>query len=269
MAAYFHFVDENEFVLLLILSVVAGRWAYRFALRLYCAGDLLTRSRQRWTYGVAAVGCLAVLWTCLATVAARDVRHDLGLQALFVAGGLAAIAVTTVVTGVLGLDALADGLERDNASARIAICGLWIATTVCSIGANIGEGSFVGTTFIPLALSVAALGAIVAIVSAATGGLLPITVERDSAAGIRFAGLMIAASIPLAHSSSGDWLSLRATSHDFVAELPALIGIVGLAVGIEKIAGRTQRRDDRLRRGLAPALLFVLLAIAATVVRAP
>jgi hypothetical protein len=260
-------VDGAEFILLLILAAIGGSWASRTAHRVFENSPLIRGSGRRIFYALLYIICHVVLWIVLATQASREVRQDLGLQALFVAGGMTAVAGVTEIVGIFGLHAVDDGIERNNPAARAAVAGLWIATTLCSIAANLGEGDFVGTTFAPLAIALMVLLTLCAAYSAATRGFAVITVERDRAAGIRFAGWVIAASIPLAKASRGDWVSLTATLRDFALELPALALGLALALGFEMWIRRSGMESpiNSWKRGVGPAALY--LGVAASLVR--
>lgn len=253
-------VDEGDAFFLVALTVISGWWTICCMRRLWLGVGAGEPAGSAWTYVIAIALCLGGLEYGLRTLADGEVRGDGWLQALFVAGGMTAIAVATEVAGLLGVNALADGIERRNRSARIAVVGLWIATTVCSIGANIGEGDTIGTTFGPLTIALGSLLLVLAVVSAATRGYVAIAMERSMAAGWRFAGLAIGASLPLAQAASGDWVSIEATLDDFVRAAPVLLALLAAAVGVEGfVARRPVVTSDVWSRGIAPAAVFLAI----------
>jgi len=164
-------------------------------------------------------------------------------------------------------DGETDGFERQNVAARIAIIGLWIAVTICAIGANIGEGDEIETTLLPLGLCAGNLLAVAVGLSMATRGFSPVAIERDRAAGVRIGSLFVASSVPLARAASGDWVSTEATVRDFAVTGPMLVALVVCAAVAE--AWFTRARRDTLREGslwahgVLPATGYFFLVTAA------
>lgn len=177
---------------------------------------------------------LAGLWLFIATSAAKEVRETVGYQVLFVAATAVAFGFATRGLAVLGIDLIADGVERYNPAAQIACGGLWVAITICSGGANLGEGDFVFTTIGPFVFAELLLLAFAAGFSVATSGFEAIVIEHNVWAGVRFAGWLIAGSLPLAWAASGDWVSAEATLHDFGRTVPVLLGLLACGITIER-----------------------------------
>jgi hypothetical protein len=210
-------------------------------------------------------GCYLALLLALATYATAEVSSSAGYCLLFLGWGAIATEAVTRGLAALGLDADADGLERNNAAARFTIGGAWIACTCCAIGANLGEGDELNTTSVPLVWCATALLAVACVVALATRGFAAVTVERERAAGLRLGAMFVAASIPLAHAASGDWVSIQATAADFQSALPSMIRVLGLALAAEMWFVREWRRnrvDAVWSRGMLPSAIYVLGAIA-------
>jgi hypothetical protein len=115
-----------------------------------------------------------------------------------------------------------------------------------------------GLATLALMLSWAVLGRLTPIQEA-------ITVDRDRAAGIRLGTWLVACGLVLGRGVAGDWISASGTLLDFVMALPAVAGILLLAVAVERLARITPARPrGRLFvSGALPAGLYLLLGIVA------
>ncbi len=227
-------MDSGEIFLLLVLLAWLGSLAVHFFGRLFEAAPLTCPPRPRLILAAIFAFALAVHWVVAVGFAPANVRTEPGIQALFVvAHALLALAATHAMAA-LGLSAIEDGIERNNEAARIAIGAVWLALGICATGAELGEGDSVVTFFAPLVMSALALLALAAAFSAGSRAFAAITQERDRAAGIRFAGLALGWSLPLAQAAHGDWVSLAATAIDFARELPLLLAMLALALVVER-----------------------------------
>jgi hypothetical protein len=231
-------MDGGEQFLAVLFTILGGVWLVPYSLRVLVFTSLARPFETRITLFLTQPVCLIVLWLFIATEAASEVRNTVGYQWLFVTATAVAFGVATTGLSVLGLDPVADVLERHNHAALIAIAGLWVAVTVCSAGANLGEGDTVFTTLIPLALSVIILLAFTLVYAAATSGFSAIAIAHNTFAGIRLASFLIAASFVLARAGSGDWVSLSATLADFSKALPPLAALLAVAIAVERYAAR-------------------------------
>jgi hypothetical protein len=87
-----------------------------------------------------------------------------------------------------------------------------------------------------------------------------IAVERDSASGVRLAGLLTAWGLILGRAVAGDWISIQGTFQDFESQAwPSLI-LLTIACACE-FALRPRRRflfPSFLGAGLVPAILYIL-----------
>jgi hypothetical protein len=192
-----------------------------------------------------------------------EVRSDVGYHLAFLIAWGAALIWVHMVGCLLGVEWLAQGLERRNRGAVWAGIGLTVGITLAVAGANIGEGPTMATTIGPMFLAVGALVGLWLVFAVVTGNTAAVTVERNEASGLRLGGLLIAWGLVLGRSVAGDWVSLEDTWHDFYDEglIPGLV-LLGLAMGVEIFMRPTKRRPfpTGLRCGLVPAGLFVLLA---------
>jgi hypothetical protein len=231
-------MDSDEQFLAVVFTVLGGVWFFRFSIRALLFTRLGRPPQTRMPLLLFQPVCLAALWFFIATKAAKEVRETIGYQWLFVTATACAFCLATMGFSAFGIDPIADGIERRNKAAQIANGGLWIAVTVCSAGANLGEGDTVFTTLAPLAFSVIILLTFAAGLSAATSGFARVAIAHDATAGIRLAAFLIAASLPLARAGSGDWVSLAATLADFGKALLPLATLLAVAIAVERYAAR-------------------------------
>jgi len=221
-----------------------------------------------WRLAVMALPPLLVisLVTTLHYVAAPDVKDNSGYLTLFSAVGTLSLYGASFFSSLAGLDPLANGIEGGNRAAILSVAGLWSATTVLNIGANIGSGEDISTTLIPLAIGLGLLGLFLAVVSWSTDLLPAIASARRTAAGVRLGALALSASLPLANAASGDWISLPATLGDMISVTPQLVLLVGAAWVVERVWPSAELRSfaSILTRAVAPSLGFLALAAGLT-----
>lgn len=224
------------------------------------AGSPLARASVAGAPLVAALLLLAVL----RTVAAHDVRDSTLYTTFYMVLGAAWVAVGAWLLPAVGLSARDDALERGNPAAAYAIGGAIVAVALCYAGGNIGDGPGWWVVVFSAALSTGALFLLWLGLDAVTGLADTVTIDRDRAAGIRLAGLLMASGAVLGRAVAGDWVSTAATARDFVLfGWPALLFFVA-AAALERSARPTAARPapDVVTYGALPALVFIAAAFA-------
>jgi hypothetical protein len=249
------------------VAVAAGMFAALYWiswLRVAFRTDPLVRPRARQAaLLLCLVICAGMVLAILLTAADPIVRGDIRYVFLFLAVAGVALAATTAACALIGVSAIEDALRRPNPAAAWVICGLWIGTTLCVCGANIGRGDTINTTLGPLLLAVGTLIGLWGVVDALTGSAGSVSVERDRVAGTRFAALLTAWGLILGRAVAGDWESTGRTLADFAADgWPAVVLLVAVVV-TERILRPSPRRPlPPLSAGLLPAAAYLLFAAA-------
>lgn len=246
---------EEDFFALIVCAIIAGQWTWRNAQRLLIADALACGSGARHGYIAMFAGCLAVFVVALACVATDEVRGHPLYWALFLCSTIIALSLAVGGLSLLGLDPIQDGIERNNPAVRLVAFALCPAVTLCSIGANIGEGDAVATTFIPQLLAVAVLLLMCALFSAATPTFTLIGSDRDRAAAARLASLLLAWSALLANSAHGDWVSLEETVRSFGYGVAACAAVLVVAVVVERGLQTRAAPSSPWRTIVGPALM--------------
>jgi hypothetical protein len=191
---------------------------------------------------------------------AQAVRSEFSYIVLFMAVWAIALLVVTNWANFLGVRALEDGIERNNGATVWGVAGAWLGATLCSGGANIGEGDTIYTTLFTLALALGAWAGLWLVFSVFTGNARSISVERDSASGLRLAGLLTAWGLILGRAVAGNWVSVQSTFHDFVIDgLPSVVLLCAAS------AAELGLRPSRLilnpsvwTSGVVPGFLYVV-----------
>lgn len=197
--------------------------------------------------------CAVSLLAVLLTLSADDVRRDPKYILLYLLLGAAWIGAWSKFFGTFGLSLRHDVAERHNRAAAIALAGALLALTLCFAGGNIGNGPGWWVVAVCAALSSGALFVLWMAIEWATGVSEAVTVDRDVAAALRLAGLLIAIGVILGRAVAGDWFSLDATVADFWrAGWPAAL-VAGAGIVVEKFVPR------------APGLLTLLAYLSAAV----
>jgi hypothetical protein len=224
----------------------------------------VVRRQDRWFAGVLPLCCALLLLIVLLNWADPEVRESAGYQFGFLIAWGTTIILANLVSYLLGLDCLEQGLAGRNRSVIWAWAGLLLGTTLAVAGANIGEGPTEATTLVPMVMAVGSLLVLWVVFAAATRSTLSVTVERDLPSGARLAGLLVAWGFILGRSVAGDWVSVRATMHDFWQQglRPAIL-LLCIAIPIELWERPRRRRPipPILGAGIVPASLFLGFAL--------
>ncbi len=253
--------DDEAFMMWIFLGIAAigaFRW-YRHLLRMH---SLVSPLRARVLVGLVPILCGVFLWRVLDRLADDEVRTHFGYHILFLGAWGASIAVVNAFGWLLGITAQKDGLERGNTAARWAMVGAWIGVTLCAAGSNAGEGPTIYTTLGPQALGLIVLLSLWAAYSATSGNADSVSIERDTASGLRLAGLLVAQGLILGRALAGDWTSGDGLLRDLVQLGWPVLPLTGLALAMD-LALRPSRRVPTpgwLLNGAIPAVILLIFA---------
>lgn len=212
---------------------------------------------------VAPLVAAAVLFIVLRQAASFDVRDDPAYLFFYMLLGAAWVGFWIRGLSVTGISRRDDVVERGNVSAAIAIAGAMLGITLCYAGGNIGAGPGWWVVVFSAGLASVALFAAWMILELTTGISEIVTVDRDSATGLRLAGFLIACGLILGRGVAGDWESADATVHDFAFAAWPVIVLVAVAAIVERVARPTPAtpRPSLVPYGIVPALLYVAGAL--------
>jgi uncharacterized membrane protein YjfL (UPF0719 family) len=255
--------DETVFfgAALLCGGVSAGLW-YSTMLRL-SALQTDTRSRRLlcWTPVVALAVLLVVLQTLADPV---YVAGHLDYTLLFMLGGACWAFVVPRLFTLLGVSATDDAMLRRNPAAAIAVAGGILGVMFAYAGSNVGNGPTIWTTLAPAFVSTAVLLALWLILELIGGAAEAITVERDTAAGIRLAAFLVSAGAILGRAMAGDWSDWNSTFSEFQSlGWPAALLVPAMIV-MNRAYRPTpeQALPPVVRCGVQPAVVMLALAAA-------
>jgi hypothetical protein len=254
---------DDEVAILMVSALFSLVYWGGFFVRLTQLSTLAHPFSRRLPLYFALFFCLVLHLIVLTLFAAKEVRTSGSYILLFSAVWGLALGATSLLAGGIGISAIADGVERNNAAAVWAIVGAWLATTLCSCGVNIGEGPSIYTTLGPLLLAFGTWSALWVLFAALTRSTASIAVDRDLASGIRLAGLLVSWGIVLGRAVAGDWVSTGATLKDFATEgWPALV-LLGISVVVE--FGLRSKNQEPFApwkmAGLVPGALYIFMAL--------
>ena len=249
-----------------IASVVIGPvlWAV-WLIRLSRVHTMRRRPAGVNAIGVALVACAGLMFAVLKTSASFDVVDAPVYLFMYVVVGLAWLRVVAEIFAFLGLGIRDDVVERRNRAAVPAVVGGMIAVTLCYAGGNIGDGPGWWVVLFSAALATAALILAWLALAHLTNVVDAVTIDRDTAAGLRLGTFLVACGLVLGRGVAGDWISAAATLSDFVVSLPAVAVIVAIAALIESRSRLTPERPQAavFESGVLPSAVYLLVAIAA------
>ena len=150
-----------------------------------------------------------------------------------------------------------DVVERGNPAAGLVVAGQTIAAACCIGGSNIGTGPGPEAVVFCLVLSSGTLLLFWLILDRAASVNDSITIERDTQAGLRLGAWLVATGAILGASVAGDWVSLAATTRDFLRYVwPAAILLLVMVVIERKISRRQPGQHTKFRNSV-----FISVAI--------
>jgi hypothetical protein len=255
-------MDSDDFVPLVITCVVAiiawSPWYHR-AMNTFapnCARE------ERGLLLAAPIALAIMFFGTLGFVADRQVAESVGYRVMYTALALVTMRMLTGAVHIFGLDAI-DALQQRNRAVTIAIGAIWVAAVIVNLGANIGSGDTIVSTFEPSALGTVILAAFIALLTTVTHLNETICSARLSDAGWRFAGYVLAAALPVARGASGDWTTPDATFWKLVHASSWLPVLLVAACVVEWRWSRNATVSRPWTRGIVPAV--ILVACAATI----
>lgn len=253
--------DDEVLVLLASVGVAATSWAM-WLVRLF-------QLRQRMHSGVErawlwAAPLLASVLTLLVLLffSSKDVRTDPKYIFFYLMFAAAWVGLLRLVTPLYGISSRDDALERRNVAAAAAWFGAVIGFTLCFAGGNIGDGPGWWVVVYAAGLATVTLLFLWVAYERLTGISEVVTVERDTAGGLRLAGWLIASGVVLGAGVAGDWKSAGQTNVDFIKRAwPVLILFVA-AYLVERLAkpSPNQPQSNVATFGILPLTTYILVA---------
>jgi hypothetical protein len=255
-------VSDDEMVLAIVSALAAAfLWGLWYASLLPVRGFGRRPAAVR-RVALAPLAAMAVLWFVLRNMASFDVQDDLRYLLMYLAVGAAWTGLGVRLLPWFGLDVRRDVAERRNDAAAVAIGGAVLGSALCFAGGNIGDGPGWWVVLIAALMANAGLFWVWGVLERLSNVSEVVTVERDLAAGIRLAGVLIASGLVLGRAVAGDWVSLDATIRDFALTAWPVLLFAAMAVFVERMARPTVEQPSAPvgTWGAAPAILYVALA---------
>ncbi|MCK6447883.1 MAG: hypothetical protein L6Q99_15935 [Planctomycetes bacterium] len=199
------------------------------------------------------------IFLVLTNFASHDVRGDVRYLYMYTVWGAAWIGVMLAWSPLLGLSLRDDVVERANPAAAAALWSLPFAHALAYVGGNIGDGP--GWWVVLGSSGIAQLVLLVLVWTSLKLGHASesITIDRDTATGVRFAALVLAEALVLGRAVAGDWIEVAATVRDFADRgWPAFVlGAVGLVLDIALRPNASAPRRSVFAAGVVPGAVFL------------
>jgi uncharacterized membrane protein YjfL (UPF0719 family) len=204
-----------------------------------------------------------VLLAVLRTLAAHDVRDAPPYLMLYFLMGAAWVGLFVCCIPLLGISPRDDVLERGNPAAAVAVAGALVALTACFAGGNVGDGPGWWVVVFSAGLATAALFLAWLAFEVTSGVSDAITIDRDRAAGLRLAGLLLACGAIFGRGAAGDWVSAALTLRDFASVAWLAVPLLVVAAVVERAARPTASRPQpsAVAYGFVPGLVYVSAAV--------
>jgi hypothetical protein len=262
-------MESLDVLLMFGFAWLAGVVWFNHFVSVLSTNEMLCQQQDRWLMLLTPLGCALGLFWVLSTLGDPYVRSDFYYLAFYWLWGMAWLAAGKWLMPFLGFSVRDDGLERRNTAGTIAICGAFIGITASFAGGNIGEGPGWWVVLLCVVTSTGSLFLGWFVLEFATQISETITIERNFAAGVRLAALLIIMGLILGNSVSGNWVDMQDFVESFGVRAWYVIPLVIIGIGIEWAARPSvnKPRPSSILYGLLPALGYcVFLVLAASVV---
>jgi uncharacterized membrane protein YjfL (UPF0719 family) len=215
--------------------------------------------------GLALAASVAALLYVLNTWASFDVVDAPIYQFMYVVVGLAWLRLSTIAFPFVGLSLRDDAIERGNRAAAFAVAGALVGVTFCYAGGNIGDGPGWWVVIFAAALATGTLVVAWTLLTRITSVADAVTIDRDTAAGVRLGAWLAACGLVLGRGVAGDWFSAAETIADFMPALIPLVTLFVIGAIVERVARPTADRPRApvVSFGVVPAMLYMAIAIGA------
>ncbi len=256
-------MSEGEVALTVLAAmawfVTGWTWIYGLRERKHVIGATPWRRTMQWS----ELQAVAVVYAILQVWSASDVRGDARYLFMYTAIGGAWIGIAMLLTPWLGLSIRDDVVERRNPAVALALRGLPFALALAYAGGNIGDGPGWWVVFFSSGVATAALALLLLATLTFGGACESLTVERDVAAGARFALIAISEGLVLGRAAAGNWVSAQATLNDFVQRGWPALAIAVCAMLLERGLRPTPQNPRRsvLTAGVLPGTALLVSAI--------
>lgn len=198
---------------------------------------------------------LGIVHATLTTMSSWDVQSSRVYTGFYDLMGLVWIGGALTASDFLGLSLRDDVLERRNHAALVALGGVLVGHALAFAGGNIGDGPGWWCVVAASGLASGSLFGVWLALHAAARVPDTLTVERDGAAAVRVAGLLIGCGLVFGRAAAGDWISLDETVASFVAAGWPGFALAGAAIVLEILLARP-------RGAPVPPALSVVVALA-------
>jgi hypothetical protein len=256
-----HFSEDELFAAIIALGVGGFLWA-RWLLGALRPRPLVCPMSTRMPLLAAPAISLVLLLAILLAWSSSDVRTDAFYLFMYTAMGAAWVGVALLALPAMGISPTSDVVDRRNAGAGWAVAGAVVGLTLSYAGGNIGDGP--GWWVVVFSAGLGTLGMFGgwAALDLVTGLSRLVTVERDTASGVRLGGLLAAMGLIMGRSVAGDWHSIPDTLEDFAIIAWPALGLVALEgfLGLMIRPTRHNPRPSVPAFGAMPAVLYLAIA---------
>jgi hypothetical protein len=202
---------------------------------------------------------LFLTFVVLSHWADAQVAGHLDYELLFVAVAGGWMTCAGFLMQFMGISIRGDAIERNNPAAAAAGCGVLSAASIIFALSNVGGGPTIWTTILPAAGASAALLVLWMLMEMTSGIAESITVERDCASGLRFAGAMIGCALVLGRAAGGLWKSWDQVDTDLLRFGWPAIGIAATAALLHRLTRPSPEHPAPapFTLGAIPGLAFI------------
>jgi len=248
-----------ETILFWISALASWEIWRKWYLSILSVAKLTSTLKYRFVLLLTPIICVGILFLILRFLASQDVRNDILYLIFYLVMGTAWLGMAVEAFLFCGLSVHDDVIEKQNIAAFCGISGALIGVTLCFAGGNIGDGPGWWTVAYSAMLSTGAWFLLWLVLAFFTQISEAISIDRDSASGLRLAGFLVGSGAILGWAVAGKWESFDATTVDFIKHGWSAVILAIAAIIVEKVCQLTAKRPflPITSHGLIPLLSYI------------
>jgi len=255
-------IDDDE-MLLLIVGLVGAAASVFFQVRWWTEIPLGRTLKARQPVLLVKPLCVTLLIIpALLLWSDPEVKASGVYLTLLTANGFLWLFLSKKAMALMGVSFDVDVQENNNRAAGLALAGGLIGISFIYCGSNVGTGPSLWNNV--FSVIVGTIGFFIWWMIFEGSGHISraVTEDRDTAAGLRLAGMLIALGLICGRAVAGNWESPEATLQDFIVDSWFCVALLLVAIPWEHRLHPTPAiyQRDVLKCGLAPALVYIVMA---------
>ncbi len=257
-------IDEDE-MMMLIVGLIGAALSLRFQFTGWTSIPVGRSLGARFPFLMAKPLCVALLIVpALLLWSDPEVKASGVYLTLLTANGFLWLYLSKKAMALTGVSFDVDVQENNNRAAGLALAGGLIGISFIYCGSNVGTGPSLWNNVFSVIVGTIGFFLWWMIFEGSGHISRAVTEDRDTAAGLRLAGMLIALGLICGRAVAGNWESPEATVRDYIVDSWFCVALMLVGIPWERRLHPTPAayQRDVLQCGFAPALVYIAMAAA-------